>query len=331
MFTSLNQEYAESLAALEGNHFQDEVCVRLQSVILGFQTVPARPQGDAGLDGFSHHGKRGYCCYVPEHDAFRTNRSREAAVAKKFKADLRRLFELDFKSRKLVRSKNSEMATILPTGQKIKHIELIVNWFESHRVLNPILTAVAEYKSVSECTYVDRDASVIVVGPKDLANRYAVDEVTILRARQRVVIKKVQQAAQVIELEEAKDFDYKMTVLREIRPDQLTTIQSLIEQFRASWRMALAFERELDETVPTLHHALEDDRDRIHTRVVQLMLASNEPWTQLARATEVAKEILDQDFRKLYGPLVYDVSSGEIARLIGECSIGWERPSISNG
>ena len=53
---SLVQEYFESLAALSGNDFQAEVCARLQSVILSFQTVPAKPHGDAGLDAFSHEG-----------------------------------------------------------------------------------------------------------------------------------------------------------------------------------------------------------------------------------------------------------------------------------
>jgi hypothetical protein len=40
--------YATTLASLTGNAFQAEVCARLQSVVLGFQTIPSKPLGDAG-------------------------------------------------------------------------------------------------------------------------------------------------------------------------------------------------------------------------------------------------------------------------------------------
>src|SRR5262245_45373885 len=132
MTRSLADEYANTLASLEGTNFQLEVCTRLQSVILGFQTIPAKPQGDAGLDGFSHHGEHGYCCYGPEHDVFKTARAREKAIITKFAADLQRLFELDLCKGKLVHNDNQEMATILPKGRRLNHIELIVSWFESH-------------------------------------------------------------------------------------------------------------------------------------------------------------------------------------------------------
>jgi hypothetical protein len=331
MLTSLIQEYAESLAALSGDDFEQEVCARLQSAILGFQTVPAKPQGDAGLDGFSHDGERGYCCYGPEHDGFKTNKQRENALVDKFKSDLRRLCELEFEKKKLICIESAEMATILPDGRKIKHISLLVNWFESHRVLNPLFTAFADYKKVSACRYVDANASVAVLGPKELANLYAVDESTIIRARQRVFARRVQQTAQTVAIENPKDFDAKMAILREIRPDQLTAIASLAEQFRVDWRMSLAFERELDETVPTLHRTLEENRRRILTRVSQLMVGSQEPWKELTRASAIAQEVLDRDFGKLYGSIVQDVSSGEIARLIGECPVGWEKPNTAHG
>ena len=218
--SSIVHEYAQSLASLSGDDFEAEVCARLQSVNLGFQTVPAKPHGDAGLDGLSHNGECGYCCFGPGHDEFKQNRSREAAITKKFKADLRRLFELDIKSGKLIKSENSEMAKILPKGRKLRHIQLIVNWFESHRVIGPISTATDEYRNVSECRYVARDVSVVVIGPRDLANNYAVDELTIVRSRQRVLSWRVQDAASKIEIADATDFDDKMRTLQLIRPDR---------------------------------------------------------------------------------------------------------------
>ena len=55
------------------------------------------------------------------------------------------------------------------------------------------------------------------------------------------------------------------------------------------------------------------------------MVSSSKPWTELPNATRIAFEILDQDFGKLYGLLIRDISSGEVARLIGECPVGWEK------
>ncbi len=323
---SLIEEYAQSLAALSGNDFQAEVCARLQTFIIGFQNVPAKPQGDAGLDAFSDRGERAYCCYGPERDEFKTNKQRENAIINKFKGDLRRLYEVDFEKEVLQVSESPEMATILPKDRKIKQIELLVNWFESHRILNPILSAAEEYQKVSKCRYVEPSATVIVVGPKDLANRYAVDEVTIVRARQRIFILKVQTKAATVTLGSTEKFDLKMMTLKEINPGRTEQIDKLWLELQTSWRMALAFEQELDETLPNLHRDLETNRARILKRVLMLMVGSATPWAELGQATEIASEILQKDFEKLYGMLVEDLSAGEIARLIGECPVGWEKP-----
>lgn len=327
---SLIREYARTLSQLTGNDFQAEVCSRLQAVILSFQSIPAKPQGDAGLDGISHNGEHGYCCYGPEPDEFKTAKDREKAIIEKFKSDLRKLFELTLDKRKLVRIENAEIATILPDGQTIKHIKLIVNWFESHRVLNPISTAASQYRQISSCKYVDPGASVVVWGPKDLAGSYAVDESTILRSRQRMFLKEVQSAAQHVEIENPITFDTKMATLREIRAQHGCAIDRLTAQFLGDWRIALAFERKIDETLPSLHQSLEDNRRRILQKVAQLMIRSDTPWAELGRAGDIATEVLEPDF-KTFGPtLLSTISSGEVARLIGECPIGWEAPRRPN-
>ena len=262
-FQSLIDEYAASLENLSGSDFQAEVCARLHTFIIGFQTVPAKPHGDAGLDAFSDHGNRGYCCYGLEPSAFKNDKGRVASIVDKFRADLRRLYELEFNKRVLEHYPSPEMASILPAGRKIKQIELLVNWFESHRVLEPILSAAEEYGKVSKCRYVEANASVIVVGPKDLANRYAVDEVTITRARQRVFLKKLQERVQTIVLADTGQFDEKKEILKGMYPDRSDTIDALWAQLQNSWRMALAFEQELDDTTPNLHRDLEANRVRI--------------------------------------------------------------------
>ncbi len=324
-FQSLIDEYAASLAGLTGVDFQAEVCARLQSFIIGFQTVPSKPQGDAGLDAFSEHGHRAYCCYGPELSSFKSDRGRVTAIVDKFRGDLRRLYELEFYKRVLQHCESPEMATILPNGRKIRQIELLVNWFESHRVLNPILSAAEEYEKVSLGRYVESNATVIVVGPKDLANRYAVDEVTITRARQRVFLQKIQQKAQSIVLPSTAIFDEKKEILKEMYPERAETIDALWIQLQSAWRMALAFEQELDDTLPNLHRDLETNRARILQKVLMLMLGSPAPWEQLLRSTEFATEILRKDFDSLFGTIVEDLSSGEVARLVGECPIGWKK------
>jgi hypothetical protein len=322
---SLIAEYAASLAALSGDDFQAEVCARLQMFIAGFQTVPAKPQGDAGLDAIADHGRRAYCCYGPEHDVFKTPKKRVDAIVTKFSSDLRRIYELDLEKGLLVFSESPEMPTILPDGRQIEHIELLVNWFESHRVIGPILTAAEVYQKASKCRYATKDAKVVVVGPKDLANRYAVDEITITRARQRVFLQKVQAKAQTVVVGSTAKFDEKKDALKQIIPGKEAQIDQLWETLQSCWRMSLAFEQELADTLPNLHRDLETNRSRILKRVLTLMINTAEPWTQLDNATQIATEILQKDFDRLYGALIEDVSSGEIARLIGECPIGWEK------
>ncbi|MEK9134047.1 MAG: hypothetical protein AAB333_04220, partial [Pseudomonadota bacterium] len=173
---------------------------------------------------------------------------------------------------------DTTLATILPKGQRLQSIKLIANWFDSHRVIGPILTKVRDYKVASLCRYVDEDLTVTVVGPKELANEYAVDEIAVVRARQHAFIERVQQAAGTLPITDPRDFDAKMEVLREVRPDQLAAIGGLADGLRSDWRTALAFERELGDTIPTIHQALEGARLRILTRVAALMLASVEPW-----------------------------------------------------
>ncbi len=88
MINTITDNYAQAIAELEGDAFEAEVSARLASVILGFQQVPASPHGDGGLDGLSHDGQHGYCCYGPKHDAFKRNAERVKAIVGKFTDDL---------------------------------------------------------------------------------------------------------------------------------------------------------------------------------------------------------------------------------------------------
>ena len=326
MSKALILEYEQSLAALSGDDFQREVTARLQSFINDFQPIPANPQGDAGIDAISHQGEHAYCCYGLIHDVFKTNKKREDAIVEKFRSDLRRMFELEFEQRELKCIENAELGTILPKGQRIKHIELLPNWFDSHRILGPVLTSVQEYAAVSKCRYVEKDVSVVILGPKDLANRFAVDEVTIARSRQRALTVRIEQKAQRIVLANTEKFERKLADLSELLGRNSEAIESMKIELQGAWRKALAFEQELNDTLPNLHRELEANRSRILAKVDMLMISSDEPWKELGRATEIASDILRRDFDHLCGMLVEDLSHGEIARLIGECPVGWTKP-----
>lgn len=325
---SLKVEYEQALSLLTGDAFQEEVSVRLATNILSFQYVPRKPHGDGGLDGLSHDSERAYCCYGPEFSSFKTAKELTADIVEKFKSDLCRLFELAMDNRKIVQGENKEIAAILPEGTTLKHITLIVNWFDSNRILGPIGTAVKNYRTSSCCKYVDKAATVIVWGPKDLATIFPVDETTILRSQHAKTLKEMQTAAQQMPINDPSKFDAKMTALLKLcAPFQADAIAGLKETFLADWRMALAFDQKLDATLPGLHKSLEDSRLRILQQVVQLMIASDKPWTQLGRAGDIARTTLAPDFEKTFGTtLLGAISNGEVARLIGECPIGWEAP-----
>ncbi len=237
---SLRVEYERALSRLTGAAFQEEVSVRLATNILGFQDVPRKPHGDGGLDGLSHDAERAYCCYGPEFDNFKTAKALTADIVEKFKGDLCKLFELVMDNRKVVQGRNKEIATILPDGTTLKHITLIVNWFESHRIIGPIGTALKKYRMASCCRYVDQAASVVIWGPKHLATQFPVDETTILRSQHAKTLKEMQSAAQLIAINDPSKFDAKMSALIKLcAPFQADAISSLKETFLADWRMAL--------------------------------------------------------------------------------------------
>jgi hypothetical protein len=315
--------YAKEFGALTESQFEVEVCVRLEHTVAGFQRIPAKPQGDGGLDGFSHHGERGYCCYGPVPDSFKNAKAYEKAIIKKFSGDLQRLCELGMSEKALTHRANKALPNILPEGVRLKEVILICNWFESHKVVGPLHSALAEYLKASSCTYICEDAVVQIIGPTEFAQRFYADELAVLALQNRVVFQKVKEVASSISVAPPEGFEAKMAKLKKIRPGKDTTIDGLADGFRHDWRMNLAFEQELDDTLPDLHRALQEGRRRILARVNQRMLVSETPWSELPEMVAEAREILKVEFGA-YAAMVDDVSNGEIARLIGICPIDWE-------
>jgi hypothetical protein len=325
MSISLDTSYAQTLSSLEGDEFEKEVAALIGRSIIGFQIVPANPQGDGGLDGFSHNGTRGYCCYGPEYSAAKKPKERVNAIVTKFAADLRRLFELETAGSALVHSENKELGTILPENQRLVEINLVVNWFENHQVVGPLHSLLPGYVGASRCKYVDPRVTLRIMGPNELVGLYAVDEMAVARIQQRAFLERVQSRAKALTLADPRDFDEKMSALEALLPGKSGAIRKLGGQLKDDWRTALAFEHELDATLPTLHRSLEMARGKIMGRIASLMIASDQPWKELGQAGDVAKALLQEDFGPQYGTIVTSVAHGEVARLVGECTIDWGR------
>ena len=84
-FHSNTADYEKLIGSLEGDAFEDEVCSRLLKIFLDFQSIPAKPHGDGGLDGLSHGQKHAYCCYGPEQEVRKLeNKGLKDDIVRKF-------------------------------------------------------------------------------------------------------------------------------------------------------------------------------------------------------------------------------------------------------
>jgi hypothetical protein len=98
----------------------------------------------------------------------------------------------------------------------------------------------------------------------------------------------------------------------------------MAEVFREDWRTALACEKELDDEASTLHHVLELGRRTLLAKIRMRMYASNAPWDELPTAVQLAEEIFGPSLGAWWGDLKSAACRGEVARLIGDCPIGWD-------
>ena len=318
-------DYEKQLGKLEGNSFEEEVCARLQSMIVDFQNVVAKPHGDGGLDGLSHSQEHAYCCYGPEQEVRKLeNQGLKDAIVRKFSSDLRKLFELKNEKRKLKHAPNEELRSIMGKDRKIKHVRLIVSWFESHRVLGPLQTAFDKFKSASQLQFVDENATLTVWGPKNLAALGAVDEHTLFRIQNPALIASV-QAASAAEL--VKDggggFDAKFDDLKRRQPLAARRVDEIAQKFREAWAAALALDNDLSKNSLILHQTLESVREDAALSAQVKSMSATDPYVLIDTMREEVVTHLGQGFGDKFGPLTPRISQGVVAGLIGECPIEW--------
>ena len=324
--SSDTSSYEQLLGRLQGDAFQDEVCARLQSLIMDFQRIPAKPSGDGGLDGLSHGQEFCYCCYGPEQEPVKLKtKSLKDDIIKKFNADLRKLFELEFKGKsQLVHKQNEELATIMGASNKIKNIYLVLSWFQTHRVIGPLNTHFAKYKSSSQLRYIHEDATMTIWGPKDIATRGHLDEQTLFRIENRALIERIQTASseQITKTTEG-DFNAKFDDLKRRRPTRSHHIDAIAKDFREAWATSIALDNELASTSLGLHQVLETARsDAARTARVRSM-GTTDPYSLIETMRAEVINQLGQGFGDRLGALTSKVADGVVAGLIGECPLEW--------
>lgn len=319
--------YEKMLGALEGDAFEEEVCARLLNFIADFQRVPSKPGGDAGLDGLSHGQTHGYCCYGPEQEPFKKNtRGLQSDILKKFRSDLRRLFELEFEEKKLVERPNVEMKTILAPGRRLTNVYLVVSWFETHRIIGPLNESFEQYKTASSCAHVAVDAQLAIWGPKDLATQWLVDELALFRIEQQALVAKVKKAmVSGVSTPVGSSFDAKFEWLRVSAPAKTGAIDDLADHFRKSWSAALTLDNELAMNLVSLHETLEHARAQLTVAAHLRSSLAPSPFALIGDMRDEVRKHLGEAFGDRLGPLAAGVADGEIARLMGECPIEWRK------
>lgn len=265
-------------------------------------------------------------CYGPKRDFAKTPGGRASAIVKKFSGDLRKLMELGFRQRQLIHRPNKKLLRLLP-NQRLTEITLVVNWFEHNKILIGINAAVASYKASSLFRCVAPGATVVVVGPKQLAEQFTIDEIALADIQQRTMLQRIEDAARHVTLDNVHDFDVKIDMLRSLVPGHDASIDRIAATWRRNWKKALAFEHELNSGLPHLHQRLENSREEILNFVDQLTLTGADMHRRWPEVERHAFDVLRRNFGSQYDVLVPGVANGEIARLIGECPIEWEAPA----
>lgn len=329
---SLNKlgDYEKLIGILEANAFEEEVCARLQSIIVDFQRIPAKPQGDGGLDGLSHGQERAYCCYGPEQDVRKLeNKGLKDDIVKKFSGDLRKLFELEFEKNRLKHAQNDELATIMGDGRKIRSIHLVVSCFDTHRVIGPLNTNIDKYKTASQMKFIDASATLTVWGPKDLATLGAVDEHTLFRIQNPALLACVKAASAANCVKDGGgDFDAKFDDLKRRRPESITKIDSIAQKLRDAWAAAIALDNDLSKNSLALHEILESVRSGAALSAQVKSMATTDPYHLISLMSKEIEEQLNQGFGNRFGSLTPRITQGVVAGLIGECPIDWRDDNV---
>lgn len=329
-------EYARKLGLLLGNDFEDEVVITLQQTDPAFQRVPRKPNGDGGLDGFSHGRTVVYCCYglemihEPGISAAEKRKRLVKKIVAKFKSDLMRLLELEHQKRKLVLKANDVLAGVYgnPPGAQITVIKCVVNWFEDNRIIGDLQAALQELVSHSNCRFVAKNCDVVVWGPKDLANNVKITQITLARVEQPSLLAAIKEAATAATQHEPADdkdfFKSKFDDLEKRHPTKHDLVENLRAAFKRSWSTSILLGERLAQDLPEVHRSFEAARPQAAT---EAQLASLQPGADPISVIERVRERLRVQMGEVVPGLPEqqkgELAQAEVGRLIGECPLDW--------
>ena len=326
---NVEHEFARMLGALEREPFEEEVCRFLRRSVHDFQHVPAKPQGDAGLDGYSHQQTVADCCYGPEEPSKLTPKALAKKIIEKFRDDLRRLFEVKPQGKnKLVHAPNNEMPTIMGKGRKFKVVRLVVSVLDTHQVLGPLNDAFDACRQASQCLYVEKTAGVTIWGPKELATTGAVDDVTIIRLQQRDVVNRLELVLASPPTNPAplstNDFDSKFDWLDANTQPRPGGTSKMRAHFMNRWLAAIAVENDFANNALALHRALWSVRRGV---VVEAEIESKSQ-SNAAELIKAMRATLMERLGEAFGntlprETIRQLVDGELGLLIGECPVDW--------
>ncbi len=331
MSQNLLLNYATALSQLEGLEFQRAIAQRLMVALSDFQTIPSYPQGDGGIDGHSHKGRRVYFCYGMENQQGKTAKQCATAIASKFSNDLQRVFELQSKKRCLSHKDNLALMRIFGStpdpSQRIENVTLITNWFRSHEALGTISKNRSLYSANSQCRWIKPDPEIVLRGPSEFADQFGADESSMAWLMFSKLGPGLKQEAATIGLADGPTFDSKMLKAEQLvaEPDR-ASVKALSKLLRDDWQLSVVFEQRLSDRLPALFEALEDGRGQLLRRV---LMNPNNSWDNIRQAQQLAEEIFGDSFEPAFGKSkVRDIAMGEVARLIGSCPLDWTAPQL---
>jgi hypothetical protein len=317
-------ECARKLAQLEGDDFEEAITGLLANNHQDFQSIPAAPQGDGGLDGLAENFTVGYCCYGIENVDTLVPKAIAQKTLDKFKADLMRILEFDpNKLKQPTLYPNTTLAKVLPANTKLKHIYLVVNSFKSNTVIGPLNTWFAAIKPKSNCTYVEPACTITIEGPHEITNRLTVTPSYQARLESSLLSKMLSQpTAPKTGPSDLSGFEDKMNVLASV--SNPARVQALRKSFLQQWLSQLGMLEELNNNHPQAHKRIFATIEAIREEVLLKFLGAT-PRSLAERLGVFETELADRLHTEIPLPKqdAQRFARRVTSQLVGECDIDW--------
>ncbi|WP_147443650.1 hypothetical protein [Corallococcus sicarius] len=317
-------ECARRLALLEGDDFEVAITGLLANNHQDFQSIPAAPQGDGGLDGLAENFTVGYCCYGIENIDTLAPKAVAKKTLDKFKADLMRILEFNPKKpKKLIPHPNTTLSKVFPAKTKLKHIYLVVNSFKSNTVIGPLNTWFAAIKPNSPCTYMEPACTITIEGPHEITNRLTVTPSYQARLESSLLSKMLNQpTAPTTAPSDLSGFDDKMNVLASV--SNPVRVQALRNNFHQQWLSQLGMLEELNNNHPQAHKRIFATIEAIREEVIVKFLSAT-PQNLADRLMVFETDLADRLHTEIPLPKqdAQRFARRVTAQLVGECDIDW--------